>query len=190
MTNIEIEQQIQKRYDAIQALKEQINDLQNQREPELVANYTFVAKTGEPISLNELFGDKDELIVIHNMGKSCSHCSLWADGFMGYTQHIEQRCAFVLVCPDAPEVHKAFAESRDWNFKSCSSAGNTFTKDMGFAEEKDGKTYNMPGFSVFKKEDDKIYRTAKDQFGPGDFYMPLWHFFDVLPKGVNGFQPK
>ena len=59
MNNTEIEQQIQKRYDAIQALKEQINDLQNQREPELVADYTFVAKTGEPISLLELFGDKD-----------------------------------------------------------------------------------------------------------------------------------
>ena len=85
MNNTEIEQQIQKRYDAIQALKEQINDLQNQREPELVGDYSFVAKTGESVSLLELFGDKDELIVIHNMGKSCSHCSLWADGFMGYT---------------------------------------------------------------------------------------------------------
>src|SRR4051812_42025789 len=54
---------------------------------EKVSDYTFHGWSNEEVTLNELFGDKKELIVIHNMGKRCSYCTMWADGFSGMTKH-------------------------------------------------------------------------------------------------------
>ncbi|KXK54893.1 MAG: AhpC/TSA family protein [Chlorobi bacterium OLB5] len=127
-----------------------------------------------------MFGENEYLIVVHNMGKACSYCTLWADGFSGVSYYIEKKAAFVLVSPDTPEVQKEFAESRGWKFKMYSGAGSSFISDMGYYTEADGY---WPGCSVFqKKSDDSIRRVAKDYFGPGDFYSAPWHFFDLIPE--------
>ena len=68
-----------------------------------------------------------------------------------------------------------------------SGAGSTFIKDMGF--EKEGRKF-WPGVSAFIRKDGKIYRTAYDHFGPGDAYCSVWHFFDLFPNQVGGWQPK
>jgi len=66
-------------------------------------------------SLAGLFGRKDDLVVIHNMGSSCPYCTLWADGFNGLYDHLANRAAFALSSPDAPAAQKRFAEGpRDW----------------------------------------------------------------------------
>src|ERR1700731_2466909 len=44
---------------------------QGEVEPEPVEDYRFRTLEGETV-LSELFGDKPELFVIHNMGKGCS----------------------------------------------------------------------------------------------------------------------
>ena len=41
------------------------------------------------------------------MGRGCSYCTLWADGFNGLRHHFEDRAAFVVVSPDTPEQQKA-----------------------------------------------------------------------------------
>lgn len=148
-----------------------------------VKDYTFKDREGRDIRLSELFGDKNYLILIHNMGKACSYCTMWADGFKDTYKQIEKKASFVLVSPDAPEVHKEFAESRDWGYRSYSAFGTDFIFDMGYDFIKDGKHNYWPGVSVFeKKEDGKIVRVAKDIFGPGDFYCNIWHFIDLLPN--------
>jgi predicted dithiol-disulfide oxidoreductase (DUF899 family) len=38
-----------------------------------VKDYVLKDKDGRDIMLSEMFGDKKELIVVHNMGKSCSY---------------------------------------------------------------------------------------------------------------------
>ena len=145
-----------------------------------VEDYVLKDRDGKDVKLSEMFGDKENLFVIHNMGKACSYCTLWADGFSGVTYFMEKKAAFVLVSPDAPEVQKEFADSRGWKFKMYSGAGSTFIKDMGYYT--DAGAY-WPGVSVFHKDaDGKITRISKDFFGPGDFYSSPWHFFDLLPQ--------
>jgi len=144
-----------------------------------VDDYTFKDRDGNDVNLSALFGDKNELIVIHNMGKSCSYCTMWADGFNGIHPHIEKRSAFALVSPDAFDVQKAFADERGWKFRMYSGKDSTFIKDMGYYTEKNGY---WPGASVFHKEDGKITRISKTFFGPGDYFCSVWHFFDMLPK--------
>jgi len=181
----------------IEALQKEVNDLREkilllrqEREWELFEDYTLSDATGNAVQLSDLFKDKDELLLVHNMGKGCAYCTLWADGFSSLTAPLNDRVPFVLVSPNPPAVMKEFAESRQWAFTTISAAGSTFTQDAGFAYEKDGKTYYMPGVSAFAKKDGKIYRTNKDYFEPGDYYCNVWPFFDLLPKGQDQWQPK
>lgn len=148
-----------------------------------VQDYTFKDRDGNDVKLSEVFGDKEYLILVHNMGRSCSYCTLWADGFSGVSYFIEKKAAFVLISPDTPEVQKEFSASRGWKFNMYSSAGNTFTSDMGYYNEKDGY---WPGTSVFRKDSNgKITRVSKDFFGPGDFYASPFHLFDLVPGLQN-----
>jgi predicted dithiol-disulfide oxidoreductase (DUF899 family) len=62
------------------------------------------------VQLSDLFGEHEDLIVIHNMGVSCPYCTLWADGFNGLIRHLEDRAAFVMVSPDPPDIQKEFAK--------------------------------------------------------------------------------
>jgi predicted dithiol-disulfide oxidoreductase (DUF899 family) len=156
--------------------------------PELVEDYTLHGANAEPIRLSQLFGAKSELMLIHNMGKKCVYCTLWADGLNGFVKHLENRAAFVLTSPDEPNTQAAFARDRGWTFRMYSTANSSFTHDMGF-EPEPGNFW--PGVSFFRKDaDGKIYRTARDMFGPGDIYCSVWHLLDLLPNGTNDWEPK
>ena len=166
--------------------QKRLSDLRGQLPPEKVPDYILKGSNGKKVKLSDMFCDKEDLIVIHNMGRSCSYCTLWADGFNGMLQHLETRAAFVVVSPDSPEVQAAFAQNRGWQFKMYSTEESTFTEDMGF---KNGDGW-LPGVSTFhKKADDKIVHISKANFGPGDSFCASWHFFDLLANGVNGWQP-
>jgi len=186
---------IQQRQDRIRELEKDISkarkelaQLKRGQARERIGKYAFSDGNGSSIYLSDLFGDKNEMIVIHNMGKGCPYCTLWADGFNGVVQHLENRAAFVVISPDDPAVLKDFRTSRDWKFRMVSGKGTTFIKDMGF---ENGENDYMPGFSVLcKDEAGNIYRTAHDYFGPGDPYSGIWHLFDLLPNGVNNWHPK
>ena len=136
--------------------------------------------------LSELFGDKDTLFVIHNMGSGCPYCTLWADGFNGVFDHLRNRAAFVVSSPDAPDKQRKFASGRGWRFPIVSHQGTTFAADMGYMAE--GRP--APGVSVFKRKGDKIVRVADTSFGPGDDFAGIWHLFDLLPEGVDGWSPR
>ena len=143
------------------------------------------------MQLSELFGASDDLIVIHNMGTSCSYCTLWGDGLNGWLPHFENRAAFAMVSPDSPEVQAAFAEERGWRFRMLSDAAKTFTDDMGFIRENEGERGPWPGYSTFHREQDgRILRVAYDSFGPGDPYCAVWHMLAHLDTGVDGWEPK
>jgi len=145
-------------------------------------DYTLRDRDGKDVKLSEMFGEKDHLILIHNMGKGCPYCTMWADGFKDTYKEIEKKASFVLVSPDKPEVHKEFAEAHGWNYRSYSANGTDFIFDMGYDFIKDGKHNYWPGVSVFHKDENgNIKRVAKDFFGPGDFYCNIWHFIDLLP---------
>ena len=184
-----VDDELQAIQQQIEELKAKLSEARRRRMPEPISDYRFAASTGERVGLSDLFGDKDDLIVIHNMGTGCVYCTLWADGFVSMLPHLENRAAFVLVSPDEPARQRAFAESRGWPFRIVSAQGTTFTQDMGYSEQ-DG-SHVMPGFSALHKNPDgSIERTGHDQFGPGDDYAPVWRFFDALKGGVGDWGPK
>lgn len=172
----------------ITADKKKLIELKQQLPPEQIGEYTFRDWHGNGVSVADLFGDRDELILVHNMGKRCPWCTMWADGFNGLLPHLEDRAAFVVVSPDDPDVQKAFARGRNWQFTMVSCAGTSFAEDVNFRDEKGAY---WPGVSALYKDDDgKVYRSAYSYFGPGDDFCSTWHFFDLLKNGSAGWNPK
>jgi predicted dithiol-disulfide oxidoreductase (DUF899 family) len=171
----------------IQRMKKELVEKRKSLPRMQVSDYALGTPDGQT-RLSELFAGHDELIVIHNMGKGCRWCTLWADGFNGIVDHFENRAGFALVSPDDPQAQKAFAQSRGWKFRVLSGKGSTFIEDLGFRHEKGGF---IPGFSTFvKDESGKIFRIAKAEFGPGDDYCSIWHMFDLLSGGVGDWEPQ
>ena len=162
--------------------KRQLTELKMSVPESLVQNYEFTTSIHQQTTLGELFGNKNELIVIHNMGKGCSYCTMWADGFNGVFHHLNAKAGFVVASPDTPEVQEDFAASRKWQFPMVSTQGSTFTKDMGF---QNGKQH-LPGVSTFRKDNEgNIYLIAQSPLGPGDDFCVTWPLFDLLPSGSN-----
>jgi len=153
-----------------------------------VPDVDLLATDGSTVTLSSLFGDQSDLIIVHNMGRSCRWCTLWADGFRGITDHLNSRAAFALLTPDAPADAKAFAASRNWTFPVASYADSALAHTLGF-EPTPGQYY--PGFSALhKNEDGSITRTGMSHFGPGDDYCPVWPMFDQLKDGQNKWEPQ
>ncbi|HYM20008.1 MAG TPA: DUF899 family protein [Candidatus Kapabacteria bacterium] len=182
------EQGLKDIFDEITKLRARAAELRRTMGSSEVSNYTLTGTSGEKVTLSDMFGSKDELIVIHNMGRSCRYCTLWADGINGFTKHFESRAAFALTSPDDYETMRRFGMERGWMFKMYSTEGTSFKRDLGFEDEQ-GEP--QPGVSVFKKSaDGKILQTTKDYFGPGDDYCPIWHFFDLLPSSSDSWEPQ
>ncbi len=164
---------------------EKLAEMKRGLPPEVVQDYTLQSQEG-PIRLSDLFNGKPDLIVVHNMGRACTYCTLWADGFNGVHHHLENRAGFVVVSPDPLEIQREFAESRGWKFPMASGLGSTFTEEMGFRNEKGW----MPGVSTFHRDKGKITRVAKAPFGPGDPFCGVWHLLALLKNGPGDWHPK
>jgi predicted dithiol-disulfide oxidoreductase (DUF899 family) len=169
----------------IAAIRGKMREAQAEAEPHEVSDYEFQTPEGT-VRLSQLFGDHEHLIVIHNMGKSCPACTMWADGYNGIHHHVSSRTAFVVSSPDPPQVQREFAASRGWKFLMVSHAGSSFAADMGFRTQEGWK----PGVSVFRREGAKIFRVSDASFSPGDDFCTVWHLFDLLPGGPGDWRPR
>jgi predicted dithiol-disulfide oxidoreductase (DUF899 family) len=168
----------------IQALEQELAALRREAYGGRVTDYELRGAEG-PVTLSELFGGRDQPIVVYNMGFACPYCTMWADGFNGHLPHIEERAAFALTSPDSVEQQRKGAAKRGWKFRMVSTAGSTFAKDMGF--EDDGSP--MPGVSTFvRAPDGTIQRHAGASFGPGDKFCAVWSFADLLPERTEEAQ--
>ena len=97
MSNREIE----KLEREIASLTARLNRLRNDAAPRPVPDYRFATLSGE-VMLLDLFGGKQRLLAIHNMGQGCRYCTLWADGFNGMLAHLESAMSVVLLSRDPP----------------------------------------------------------------------------------------
>jgi len=180
--------------DQIQELQREVLDAKRRLreaiaafEPEVVEDWELRGLNGCKVNLSRLFADKSELIVVHNMGRSCNYCSLWGDTMKGVAPHLMQRCGFVLCSNDAPEVIKAFREVRGWDYPCVSGHETGFARAMGYADE-EGKP--QPGVSAFhKKADGTIVRTGHMPFGPGDDFCAVWPMLDLIKDGKGEWEP-
>ncbi|HEX9756355.1 MAG TPA: DUF899 family protein [Nitrospiria bacterium] len=159
---------------------------ETKEKPKVIEDYVLMDNEGNQVRLSSLFGDKDYLIVLHNMGKSCPNSALWGDEFNGMLKALEKTAGFCIVGPDDPQTQKAYVKERGWLAKLYSARGGTFIKDLGF-EDEEGDA--MPGVSIFQKgRDGKIFRleqtnVPKDDRAPSVLEV-LWMVPDVEIKDL------
>jgi predicted dithiol-disulfide oxidoreductase (DUF899 family) len=170
----------------IAAIRKKMRKVQASLEPEEVEDYALEGPDGR-VRLSQLFGDKDELFVVHNMGRSCVYCTLWADGVNGVYDHLADHAAFVVTSPDTPAAQRKFAAGRGWRFPMLSHRGTSFAADMGYGSAEKGW---RPGISVFARRGETLLRVSDTGFGPGDDFSAVWHLFDLLPEGAGDWSPQ
>jgi predicted dithiol-disulfide oxidoreductase (DUF899 family) len=166
--------------------QEKLAALKRRQSLEHVADYTLAGPRGH-VKLSALFGKKNDLIVVHNMGRSCPYCTMWADGFNGLLPHLGNRAAFAVVSPDPVAQQQKFAASRGWKFAMYSGQDSPFARDMGFQPQPDEP---QPGVTTFVRARGKIYRVASAPFGPFDAFCSTWPLFALLAGGVADWQPR
>lgn len=170
------------------ACRTRLLEARRRRPPHPVKDYDLFRPDSTRVRLSALFAGKPHLLLIHNMGRKCPYCTLWADGLNGFTSHLQSRAAFVLASPDDPATLSEFATSREWRFPVVSTQGTSLSRDLGFER---GPGDVLPGVSALHLRPDRtMERTSSASFGPGDLYCSIWHLFDLLEGGANGWEPK
>ena len=166
-------------------LTAKLNEMRKTTSGEPVNNYSFATLAGET-SLQDMFGDKDKLLVIHNMGQGCRYCTLWGDGFNGFLPHLESAMSVVLVSKDPPELQRQFANSRGWRFRLASHGGGDYIREQTVMEGMD----NMPGAVVYERNDGEIFRKNSGIFGPGDQFCSMWSLLGLAGLGEAEWTPQ
>jgi predicted dithiol-disulfide oxidoreductase (DUF899 family) len=169
-------------------------------------NYVFEGVDG-PVTLAELFDRRNQLVVYHFMfgpewEEGCPGCSLLSDQVDGARQHFEHNdVSFVAVSRGPIAKLEAYRKRMGWKFRWVSSAASDFnfdyhisfpggTRERGvfynFAERPDPGMDELPGVSVFYKDDDgAIYHTYSTYARGGEIFLPVYGWLDVVPKGRN-----
>ena len=166
-------------------LTNKLNELRKTNDEGEVANYTFSTQEGD-VNLLDLFGDNDQLLVIHNMGQGCRYCTLWADGFNGFLPHLESALSVVLVSKDPPELQRKFANSRGWRFRLASHGGGKYLQEQTVIDGED----NMPGAVVYESSGSRITSKNACAFGPGDLYCSIWNLLGMAGRGAGDWTPQ
>ena len=169
----------------IHTLMERLAKLQQSNRGNEVINYSFSTIEGE-INLLDLFGEKDKLLLIHNMGQGCRYCTLWADGFNGFLPHLESTISVVLVSKDAPQLQRKFANSRGWRFRLASHGGGEYIQEQSVMKDSN----NMPGAVVYERDGAKIYRKNDCVFGPCDTYCSMWSLLGLAGLNETSWTPQ
>ena len=169
----------------IYKLNEKLTTLRKASPTTKVPNYTFKTVEGE-ITLLELFGENDRLLMIHNMGQGCRYCMLWADGFNGFLPHLESAMSVTLVSKDTPELQRRFANERGWRFRLASHGGGEYIRKQTVTEGEG----NSPGAVVYERVGDEIFRKNSSEFGPGDIYCSMWGLLGLAGMGEEDWTPQ
>ncbi len=173
-------------------------------------DYRFEGACGI-LSLAELFGDADQLIVQHFMfgpdwDEGCTGCSFTADHVDGANLHLRHHgIRFVAVSRAPWQKIERFRTRMQWKFDWVSSYGSDFNFDfhVSFTPEQrqsgqafanyafsDPGTDELSGHSVFfRDEDGAIYHTYST-FARGDeSVMGAYAYLDLTPRGRNETGP-
>lgn len=182
--------EIQKLEKEAYELHQKLAKLRKDIPPIEVKNYSFKTIEGE-VSLLDLFGDKDTLFLIHNMGQGCRYCTLWADGFNPFLRHLEDCFAVALASKDDPTMQRRFANERGWRFRMVSHGGGEYIKEQDVCPSTStGDQRNHPGIVVYERKGEKIYRKNKSVFGPGDEFCALWPLLSLAGHNAETWTPQ
>lgn len=160
--------------------------------------YSFKTEQGT-VTLQDLFHGKSQLIVYHYMfaptaNEGCPGCAFMVANFPDL-RHLEDKdTALAVVSRASIDKITAFKEKNFWKFPWVSSEGSTFNYDFGAtidpedaatakpANGKNPPSGDQPGFTVFKLQDGKVYRTYS-AFEHMESLMGTWTYLDMTPGG-------
>jgi predicted dithiol-disulfide oxidoreductase (DUF899 family) len=153
-----------------------------------------------PVTLTELFGEHDQLVVYHLMfhpedDAACPMCSMWVDGFRGVAQHLTRRAAFAVIAKAPVRELRAWGRHRGWQGLRLVSAFEqpAFLTDLGVEGSRGGQ---FPAVSVFTRDDELVRHSYTqsadfpDRTGRGiDLLCPVWSVLDLLRSGRGEWLP-
>jgi predicted dithiol-disulfide oxidoreductase (DUF899 family) len=115
-------------------------------------DYRFDTEAGEA-RLEDLFRGRSQLLVYHLMfgpaySGACPSCSMIADGFNGFWEHLAHHDVMLWAISRAPlEKLQAYGKRLGWSFPWASSSRSDFNRDyfVGLTEEQqdEGYEYNF-----------------------------------------------
>jgi predicted dithiol-disulfide oxidoreductase (DUF899 family) len=115
-------------------------------------DYRFDTVDGQA-SLAELFRGRSQLLVYHFMfgpdyKAGCPSCSMIADGFDGFVQHLANHDVMLWAISRAPLAKlQAYEKRMGWTFPWASSFGSDFNADYGVGlseqQQREGYEYNF-----------------------------------------------
>ncbi|KAK4126755.1 DUF899-domain-containing protein [Parathielavia appendiculata] len=202
-TLLEKEKQITRAQDALAA---QVREL-----PMVLVDkqYKFHGPGGTTLSLEDLFGGKDQLIVYHFMfdpdaERGCRGCAFVGEHIPDLC-HLRSRNTNMVVISRAPFAKlDAWKKKLGWTFPWYSSEGSDFNYDFhatmdrsvrpveynfATAAELDAKGLNynttgeQPGLSVFLRRDGKVYHTYSAYSRGLDRLLGTLQLLDMTPLG-------
>lgn len=176
---------LQKAEKELYELTQKVSQLRRDSKALPVKNYSFKTIESE-VTLLDLFGEKDTLFLIHNMGQGCRYCTLWADGLTGFVQHLESQFAVAMVSKDDPQTQRQFANSRNWRFRMASHGGGSYIKEQTVLPGEN----NMPGIVCYIRKGNEIYRKNSAVFGPGDEFCSQWNILSLAGISTEEWTPQ
>lgn len=164
--------------------------------------YWFETEKGRK-NLDQLFGDKRQLMVYHFMfgpgwDEGCKSCSLMMDGLDGLDVHLAARdVAFLCVSNGPLETLHAYRRRMGWRFDWVRAEEAAFSRDFGVTFENGepgpagGYNYTdrvfaeeLPGISVFLQLEDGGVAHSYSTYGRGlDPLMGVYQLLDLAPIG-------
>lgn len=166
-------------------LTKKLNELRVVNSGDEVENYVFSTLDGD-VTLLDMFGDNDRLLVVHNMGQGCRYCTLWADGFNGFLPHLESVMSVFLVSKDSPDVQRKFANTRNWRFRLASHGGGQYIQEQTVMNGE----HNVPGAVMYEREGSRVMRKNAVVFGPGDMFCSVWNLLAMAGISDSKWTPQ
>ncbi len=165
---------------------------------EVPDDYVFVAEDGTHVSLSELFGDHDTLVVYSYMfgpqrDAPCPMCTSLMGAFDHKIDDIRQRVAIAFTARSPIERLVESKRARGWtDLPVYSDESGDFTRAYVSAADED-----MPAYNVFTRSDGTVRHfwseeISMDMADPGQDPRgavemdALWLLLDTVPGGRGG----
>jgi predicted dithiol-disulfide oxidoreductase (DUF899 family) len=161
---------------------------------EIADEYRFEGEDG-PVTLEELFGDKDTLVIYSYMfgpqrARPCPMCTSLMASWEEKVPDIEQRVALAMTARSPIDRQVAAKRARGWT-KLKVYADNDGAYTRAYVSAADG---DVPAYNVFTRKDGKIRLFWSAEMGgvtadPGQDPRgapdmdPLWTLLDTTPAG-------
>ena len=162
---------------------------------EVGREYHFVAEDGSDVTLGELFGEHDALVVYSYMfgpqrEGPCPMCTSFMGGLDHKIADVRRRVAIAFTARSPIERLVAAKKARGWtDLPVYSDPSGDYTRDYVTAEDDD-----MPGYNVFTRRDGVVRHFWSDEM-TGEMADPgedprgavemdaLWLVLDTVPEG-------